>query len=1139
MYDKYLKVNDKFKPSINLSYDLNNPDKIIEFVPTTDLCDIIKKYINSILDENSNKATLLSGPYGKGKSYLILVIIYILSKRKNRKVFTMFLSKVEVIDKELASLIKQIDDEKKSLLPIVINSNESTDMNQNFMLALNNALNDAKIKNVIPNSTFDECLDVIFEWEKSCDFHIVKDCANKMHLKLDDLKLGLRDYSMKAYHQFCDFYKCVTHGAKFNPLVGNDISLIYEGVARNLKKHGFLGVFVVFDEFGVFLENQYGDFAVRLNKMQALAEKANSSNADGQLHLCCITHKDIQLYKNENHYMGEFEKIAGRFEQIRFDRSLEENYQIICGAITKSNKYIKLIKEAKKQHSYFIDELKSAAIFNDESQVDYIIDNGYPLNPVTLYSLVQISEKVAQNERTLFTYIADNDSHGFKYFVANNVNGMVNVDSLYDYFEDSIKENPNFKSIYFKAESLIRSVLKEIERAIIKSVAISKIINDNVKFLCTPQTIALCLGKRVEEVEVIIDDLINTNKLKKNINDGSIDFALLASDEINTLIERTIKNIISRQNISELLSRFDKNKYFVSHRYNFEKSITRFYEAIYFEASDFIDLESSRLLFEKVNSDGLLVNLINNNNVSLEKIKENIDSENLLVRVIEGGINNVITEKIYQVFAIEKLLEKSKDFSDSIIESLYLLHEDSSHEVQRYLNRIFSNSAIVGHNLNEYNNLNDAIYRSLNNTYLNMVVFNNEQVNKNEISPVITKARNTIINNLLNITNTTFTKTSAEATIQNSFEDSLKNSDEIVAMIRDMIINCRDDRVNASYITNTLTNPPFGMRKGVIPLFLAYVINLLKIKEDNCEENVIFYNGNIEVDLNATNLTKMMIEPSNFTFSYKRINRDRLEMMKELNNVLQLNTTSSFVLDANQVVNKLKHYVSNLEPILVKSSKRDNILHLENNEMLFKDILLKRDLNAFDLLTNELPEKLKVAIKSLPKEIVKIQNSYKTRVESFYKSVIDDIQKVFIGSCDSICTSYNLWKSNHSYITNIIFEPEYKRIYQVLENSEFNDFDTINALSYATINSTLNDFNTSKLNDFEEIIANFANFVENYEQQESVSKEEFDTGNDEKLSNLGNTLYTNIHEVIEEYGFSISNEEKALILKKLIKEIVD
>ena len=166
MYDKYLKVNDNFKPSINLLYDMNNDVKLSEFVPTSDLCDVLKKYVKSALDGNGTKSTLLSGPYGKGKSYLILVLSFLLSNKEDNAVSKDLMNKISLVDPELTELVERLKKEGKNLLPVVVNNNSYSDVNQNFMLALHNALTEAGISEIIPDSVFSECINVIKAWEK-------------------------------------------------------------------------------------------------------------------------------------------------------------------------------------------------------------------------------------------------------------------------------------------------------------------------------------------------------------------------------------------------------------------------------------------------------------------------------------------------------------------------------------------------------------------------------------------------------------------------------------------------------------------------------------------------------------------------------------------------------------------------------------------------------------------------------------------------------------------------------------------------------------------------------------------------------------------------------------------------------------
>ena len=73
MYKDIVSINKNFQASINLEFDLNNERKIDEYIPTSDICDVLKRYFRSFLGFTNEKATTLVGPYGKGKSFLLLV----------------------------------------------------------------------------------------------------------------------------------------------------------------------------------------------------------------------------------------------------------------------------------------------------------------------------------------------------------------------------------------------------------------------------------------------------------------------------------------------------------------------------------------------------------------------------------------------------------------------------------------------------------------------------------------------------------------------------------------------------------------------------------------------------------------------------------------------------------------------------------------------------------------------------------------------------------------------------------------------------------------------------------------------------------------------------------------------------------
>lgn len=46
-------------------------------------------------------------------------------------------------------------------------------------------------------------------------------------------------------------------------------------------------------------------------------------------------------------------------------------------------------------------------MLSPESEGENPFENCYPLHPITLFALDRLSKRVAQNERTFFTYLAE------------------------------------------------------------------------------------------------------------------------------------------------------------------------------------------------------------------------------------------------------------------------------------------------------------------------------------------------------------------------------------------------------------------------------------------------------------------------------------------------------------------------------------------------------------------------------------------------------------------------------------------------------------------------------------------------------------------------------------------------------------
>lgn len=115
-------------------------------------------------------------------------------------------------------------------------------------------------------------------------------------------------------------------------------------------------------------------------------------------------------------------------------------------------------------------------------------EGGYPLHPISLYALDKLSKKVAQNERTFFTYLASQEDNSLYRFLSRyelDKFHFVGIDEIYDYFEPSIKSvqsdssyewYKNLQSALSKNHSNTSDDTPEVK--ILKVITIIGVIND-------------------------------------------------------------------------------------------------------------------------------------------------------------------------------------------------------------------------------------------------------------------------------------------------------------------------------------------------------------------------------------------------------------------------------------------------------------------------------------------------------------------------------------------------------------------------------------------------------------------------------------------------------------------------------------
>lgn len=312
-YTEYLGIRKGFQASINLEFDLNNIDKIESYIPTEQSVKVLGTLLRSYYyqNESENRASVIVGPYGRGKSHLLLVLTALtsldldvsgLKKDYLRNILENLCAKIESVSPEIGSLSRAVVESNIRTLPVIINSN-TTDINQAFLIAISNSLSVAKLEHLLPTTYFDSALIVIDKWKESFPraYKVFQSELKKKKLDADDLCVGLRQFNQDYYALFCSIYPTIAAGTEFNPLMNMDVVKLYTSVAVALKEQtDYCGINIIFDEFSKFLEsNLDAGKMLNLKIIQDMAEASSRSGAN-QIHLTCVTHKDILDYSSSD-----------------------------------------------------------------------------------------------------------------------------------------------------------------------------------------------------------------------------------------------------------------------------------------------------------------------------------------------------------------------------------------------------------------------------------------------------------------------------------------------------------------------------------------------------------------------------------------------------------------------------------------------------------------------------------------------------------------------------------------------------------------------------------------------------------------------------------------------------------------------
>ena len=1165
----YISFNSDFRSSVNLYLSLNKEDKINSFIPTKSSVGILSQYLEAV-DENKRQATLLLGPYGKGKSHLLLVLLAILSlereSKSNAKIIKNLKNKISKVDDEISRLIMRVW-EKDRFLPVII-SGAQEDLTMPFLIGISDALRRAKLDDLIPDTYYSHAIACINRWKKEYPgtYENFENLLREFGQSSKSIMKGLKAYDKEALTLFKELYSNITSGGAFNPLVNDDVLPIYRSVAEKLREnYDYSGIYIIFDEFSKFIEGQ--DKKAAGNNMKMLQDicelAADSKNV--QIFITMVAHKGIKEYGNylSKEIINSFTGIEGRIEEIPFITSTKNNYELIKNAIIKDDSVFQnsnVIKYLQSDSATKVFELPAfKSTFNVADFENIVLKGCYPLSPVSAYLLLHVSEKVAQNERTLFTFISKEEQGSMASYVKNHgdsLSWVVNADLIYDYFKSLFKKsvaNDFVHNEWLNAEYAISQVKGEEERRVLKILALINIVNKPTELPSSMQTIVLASG--IKDAESIVASLEEKGIVYKKTSDNTYVFKTRATSDARNEIAKRKSIRTGIVNYSNILAEVSTVRYVLPRKYNYRVSMTRYFTVRYMHVQEFLGIGNANVFFAGHNSeDGIILHLYKTDDENyLEEIEEhvyNLGSPQIVVLYSDMACDVIDALRNYD--AVKDLKSDihffAKEENKILIEELPLIEEELKTEIQGYLERAFADSSFPwiirviagGHITTKEAKLVDIVDDVTEAVYNKTFIINNELINKRLISTApIKRARLNIVTALLKkdmaVLDSYSQGTSAESTIYRALfvnngilsDDTVENVKEkaFLKEITDFIDSCANKRTCLDELINVLQMEPYGIRNGVIAPYLAYCIS-------KREEDVVVYFSDKEVPMTPENIINMTENPTDFSLYISLEDAAKEAYLKKIADRFQVDVSNGRDSRIAETYMAMQRWFRGL-PQATKNIKRQNIYIGEDGVAAsygaIKDVLQAMDGNPYEALFIHIPRAfnlsdLKEVAKKLDNLFEKISGYY-----DFLRGEIIAVTKRIMGGDNDQDLRHNLrdwYERQTESAKNGLFSNTINEFMKLASSNYYMD-DALLAekLSKIIVGVYFDSWNDSSLMEYTEKLV--------------ALKEEIEGIKDDGKGRRETLIFTAKSGMRVEQKYDLVDEGTGIILKSIISDALD
>lgn len=385
--------------------------------------------------------------------------------------------------------------------------------------------------------------------------------------------------------------------------------------AKLIKDGKSGGMLLLLDELGKFLE--YAAFHPQQQDvflLQKLAESTAGSD-DCPLFVVGLLHQGFNAYAD---HLGpavqrEWEKIAGRFEEIVFNQPLLQTAELIGAALRVRENLLPAASRHEVTRGMEAVQQLGWLGSNQPAMPAGLASRLFPLHPTVLPALVRTFTRFGQNERSLFSFLLSSEPFGLQDFSSRPLaaGNTYRLPDFYDYVRATFGHRlavHNYRSHWTEIESMVESfgTADEVELKIVKTVGMLNLL-DQTDLLPTNEALEAALGGpggvEPRRLRAAIENLHQTRRVlfKRGVT-GSYRLWSHTSVDLQAAYEKATKAVGKIRRVGATLTEMLATHPIVARRHYIQSGNLRYF-AVRYCAVD----EIEQIATEPTEADGVII----------------------------------------------------------------------------------------------------------------------------------------------------------------------------------------------------------------------------------------------------------------------------------------------------------------------------------------------------------------------------------------------------------------------------------------------------------------------------------------------------------------------------------------------------